>query len=70
MFGFQACDFFLFVLFCRSVSLTLFMFTLGPVCSCAHNSEAPLGLNCTETLEGRLRRKGTAHFAHFGLIPF
>lgn len=34
--------------------LTLFMFTVGPVCSCADASETPVKENCTETLRGKL----------------
>lgn len=61
---------FLSVVFCFSVSLTLFIFTVGPVCSCAHNSEDPLGLNCTETLRGKsIKKKRNGPFC-FGLIPF
>lgn len=36
------------------LQLTLFMFTIGPVCSCADASEAPVRENCTETLRVKL----------------
>lgn len=45
------------------LQLTLFMFTVGPVCSCADASEAPVRENCTETLGVKKRKK--THVAHF-----
>lgn len=36
------------------LQLTLSLFIIGPVCSCADASEAPVRENCTETLRVKL----------------